>query len=197
MWRSFFYALGLGLILLGGEALIFERVELNPRAKLPQFLEYFFSRSGGVFFNPYPFGGVGPDNAVAQSGFGKAGFNSNQPTPSQQLQPFRSTLPAAQASFSEPSRFGPSRFAGSAQGGYGGPRTRFGGNVNGGAGRFPGVPVRQVNSGSSPRSGPRGDGFFSPVVRELLIKDWMPWSLMAVGGVIFLYTHTTGRRYPQ
>ena len=39
MWRSFFYALGVGLMVLGGEALIFERVALNPKTKLPPFAQ--------------------------------------------------------------------------------------------------------------------------------------------------------------
>ena len=178
-------------MLLGGEALIFERVELNPSAKLLQFVDNFFSRSSGRVSNPYPFGGAAADNPIAQPRFGDAGFNSNRP------QSIRSALPAAQASFSGSSRFGPSRFAGPARGGYGGPRTRFGGNANGDAPRrFASAPVRQASSNSilAPRAGQSEDGFFSPVVRELLIKDWMPWSLIAVGGGIFLYTHTSGRR---
>ena len=192
MWRSFFYALGVGLMVLGGEALIFERVTINPDAKLPAFAQRMltpdtagpnFARDGQdqyAFARSQQAGGI--PNAVGPNAAGQV----------------PRVLPASSNAgngYSSQSRFGPSRFAGPANGGYGGGRIGFGqnsqlGNPQAGRGSTP----TQLASASttvaarypSGRRGPR---------KQIITKDWMPWSLIAVGAVVFLYTHTSGRRY--
>ena len=192
MWRSFFYALSIGLMMLGGEALIFERVTLNPNAKIPPFAQRLLAPNpvGPNFTRPndnqYAFGGTrqvgGIPNAV--------GSNAGQ---------FPGILPAStnsgSAYFSQ-SRFGPSRFAGPASGGYGGGRIGFGQNsqfANAQASRNS-IPT-QLASSSTPVGTAGFAGRERGPIRQFITKDWMPWSLIAVGAVIFLYTHTSGRRY--
>jgi hypothetical protein len=191
MWRSLFYAIGVGLMVLGGEALIFERVTINPDAKLPAFAERLLETTTvppkitQPSHNQYAFGGTrgvgGIPNAV--------GSNAGQ---------VPRVLPASSGfgnGYSSQSRFGPSRFAGPANGGYGGGRIGFGQNSKLGtpqAGRSS-TPAKLASS-SNPvgtryaggRAGPR---------KQIVTKDWMPWSLFAVGAVVFLYTHTSRRRY--
>ena len=50
MWRSFFLAVGIGLMLLGVEALVFERVVVNESAKLPKFLDGVFEKDSSDSF---------------------------------------------------------------------------------------------------------------------------------------------------
>lgn len=189
MWRSFFYALGLGLMVLGVEALIFERVTLNPEAKLPAFAERMLTpdSSGPRIALPsqdqYAFGGTGQVGGIPNAVRANAGQVPR-------------VLPASTngGGYSNQSRFGPSRFAGPANGGYGGGRIGFGQNPVGNAQAGRSTAPTQLASNSTPvttryaggRTGPR---------KQLVTKDWMPWSLIAVGGIVFLYTHTSRRRY--
>jgi len=197
MWRSFFYALSVGLMALGGQALIFERVTLNPEAKIPSFVQRLLQQNGAGpnFPNPnnnqYAFGGVGQQSGIPNA----VGSNFGQ---RQDFQP----PPNLGNSYSGQSRFGPSRFVGPATGGYGGGRVGFGQNSLQRNSQFgQGSTPAQLASLSTPVGngrqsviGPAGGRGFR---REIITKDWMPWSLMAVGGVIFLYTHTSRRRYSE
>ena len=45
MWRSLFLAVGIGLMVLGVEALIFERAEINESARLPKIFNGLFEKS--------------------------------------------------------------------------------------------------------------------------------------------------------
>ena len=191
MWRSFFYALGVGLMVLGGEALIFERVALNPKTKLPPFAQRLLApdAAGPNLAQPgsdqYAFGGTQQVSGIPNA----VGPNTGQ---------FPRVLPASSSGgsgYSSQSRFGPSRFAGPANGGYGGGRIGFGQNsqfANAQAGRNS-TPAQLASSSPPVRTGfaarQRGP------LRQIITKDWMPWSLIAVGAVVFLYTHTSGRRY--
>ncbi len=190
MWQSFFYALGVGLMVLGGEALVFERVTLNPDTKLPPFAQRLLAPdgTGPNFSQPsgdqYAFGGQqrlnGIPNAVAVNHAPPAGvlpssLNVGSGYPSQ-------------------SRFGPSRFAGPANGGYGGGRIGFGesalsGNPLGGRNR---TSAQLVSNSTAVGAGFAGGR--NGLRKQIITKDWMPWSLIAVGAVIFLYTHTSRKR---
>ena len=191
MWRSFFYALGVGLMVLGGEALIFERVALNPKTKLPPFAQRLLAldAAGPNLAQPgsdqYAFGGTQQVSGIPNA----VGPNTGQ---------FPRVLPASSSGgsgYSSQSRFGPSRFAGPANGGYGGGRIGFGQNSQLGtpqAGRIS-TPTQLVSTSTPAGSGYVGRGRGPSKV--IITKDWMPWSLFTVGAVIFLYTHTSRRRY--
>ena len=188
MWRSFFYALGAFLMTLGTEALVFEQADLNPDSKLPKLLQrlgnapagrsypaenYAFAQ--GAQSSAQPFSGSLPQLQANGQNFGLG----NQP----------STVPSR---FGQ-SRFGPSRFSGPATGGYGGARVSANSPTNqSGTQAFPGQLAGYAGTGSasssiSPRPQFRGE------TRTIVTKDWMPWSLIAVGGVIFFYTHNSRR----
>lgn len=196
MWRSFFYALGVGLMVLGGEALIFERVSLNPDAKLPPFVQRMLQSDG--FEDPYrsgsdPYAFSTPQQAVGM------------PNAAGQIAPIARPVSSNNSiAYSSQSRFGPSRFAGPANGGYGGGRIGLGQNS-------PTVPpqaIRQPGRNSTPAQlasmstsvgpasygGQPNAGLWGPR-KDIITKDWMPWSLIAVGAIVFLYTHTSRRRY--
>ncbi len=191
MWRSFFYALGVGLMVLGGEALIFERVTLNPDTKLPSFAQRILDSNETEpnllqkSKDQYAFGEGRQANGMPNLRNSNGGH-------------FPKMIPASSTNgigYSSQSRFGPSRFAGPANGGYGGGRIGFGqntasGNSYEGSGRTPAQVVSTSNTigvgVSEGRKRPR---------KQIITKDWMPWSLIAVGAVIFLYTHTSRGRY--
>lgn len=189
MWRSFFYALGLGLMVLGVEALIFERVTLNPEVKLPPFAQSMLTPDapGPSIARPsqdqYAFGGTSQVGGIPNA----VGNNAGQ---------VPRVLPASSnvGGYSSQSRFGPSRFAGPANGGYGGGRVGFGQNPLGNARAGRNTTPAQLASNSTP-VGTRYAGRRKGPAKQIITKDWMPWSLIAVGAVVFLYTHTSRRRY--
>ena len=185
MWRSFFYALGAFLMTLGVEALVFEQADLNPDTKLPKLLQRLDKSNVPNGYN------LPTENyAFAQSGQNSA-------------QPFSGSLPQFQTNgqntglanqpsvFGGQSRFGPSRFAGPATGGYGGARISANSPISqSSAQTFPGQLAGYAGTGpAGPTSSSRPQ--FRGETRTFVTKDWMPWSLIAVGGVIFFYTHNS------
>jgi hypothetical protein len=147
MWRSFFLAVGIGLMVLGVEALVFERVLVNETAKLPKFLNGAFEKDlSDSFAIPHNIPGQANSRGQSYPAFQNAAASDVQ-----------------RAAYASGSRFGPSRFSGPRSGGYGGPR------------------VDLSRSGQ-----PRGP-------RVIVSKEWMPWSLLAAGAIIFLYTSSHGR----
>ena len=102
MWRSFFFALGVSLMVLGAEALIFERFVIAPTARLPKFLNGLYEKGTADSFAQSDSGQITPFSASPQLSNGNG-------------QDFR--LP----SYSQ-SSFGPSRFSGPQNGNYGGGR---------------------------------------------------------------------------
>lgn len=187
MWRSFFYAFSIGLMVLGGEALVFERVTINPDAKLPPFAQRLLAGdSNGQSFaqpsqNQYAFGGGQQVTSTPNAIGGNAGQIPR-------------VLPASSNNsngyFSQ-SRFGPSRFSGPANGGYGGGRVGLGQSpqfANAQTGRIS-TPT-QLASASIP-AGTKSVGGGRGPRKQIITKDWMPWSLLTIGAVVFLYTHTS------
>ena len=179
-------------MVLGGEALVFERVTLNPDTKLPPFAQKLLAPNGGgpnltgPSYDQYAFGGAPQTGGIPNA----VGPNAGQ------VPQILSASSNAVNGYSNQSRFGPSRFAGPANGGYGGGRIGFGQNSSLGNSRAGSISApTQLASVSTPvgtrfagggRGGPR---------KQIITKDWMPWSLFAVGAVVFLYTHTSRRRY--
>lgn len=171
MWRSFFFAVGIGLMVLGAEALVFERIVINRSAKLPKFLNGLYEK------------GISDSFALSDS-------TQIQPFSAQVQPPNKSGFPFGSQSSAAGSQFGPSRFSGPQYGNYGGGRvdlSRSGLTTNrnqtAGPTAYPvsfGSPSAEAISGGT--TGPRY------VPRTIVTKDWMPWSLLAAGAIIFLYT---------
>lgn len=179
MWRSFFLAVGIGLMLLGVEALVFERVVVNESAKLPNFLNGLFEKD---YLDSFAYANYSPE----QSNLG----GQNPLLPNSDRANFQRIPYASQ------SRFGPSRFSGPRSGNYGGGRvdlSRSGLNSNNiqTANAFP----VSFPNGASPAGASRDIESQRQIrgPRTILTKDWMPWSLLAAGAIIFLYTSSHGR----
>jgi hypothetical protein len=167
MWRAFFFAVGTMLIILGLECLVTERFVVQG-ARIPGFVAKVL------------------DGASKQPGSGPHGSNQS---------------PAQTASSFGPSRLndnfaGPYQPAGNYYGGV--PSSSQGSNANpqfslAGFGKqqsttAPATPPWQ-GVGRQPNSG-------STRVQSRVIqpKDWMPWSLLAAGSLVVLYTNTTAQR---
>ena len=179
MWRSLFFALGIALMVLGAEALVFERFVIAPTAHLPKFLNGIYEK--GM-----------PDSFALDNGSQLSPFSANAQAVSANGRSFR--LPNYSQS-SQVSQFGPSRFSGPQNGDYGGGRvdlSRSGLNANsnqsGGPAAFP---ISFGNDQSIANNAQ--NNFANPVSRTIITKDWMPWSLLAAGAIIFLYTSSHRR----
>ena len=186
MWRSFFYAVGIGLFLMGGQALVTDHVVVPKDTRLQKLITKVLSdgesktANGGTIQTspgaPYQsqFGAY-PNTGAAQGG--------NYP-------------------YNSGSRFGPSRFSGPTYGDYRGGQSGFGqqsqnGFQNRGPNQFGnGAPTpaqlaayRGVQSTQSAKP--------KIPMQKFKIREWMPWSLLALGAIIFLYTHSTGRNHGE
>lgn len=166
-------------MILGVEALVFERVVVSETAKLPKFFNGLFEESPAETF------------AVPHYLPGQADRGQQPPLLQASNAPQFQRVP-----YSSESRFGPSRFSGPRSGNYGGPRvdlSRSGINAN--SNQTPNAfPVSLPNGANA--AGVTGD--FRPPgptagPKTILTKDWMPWSLLAAGAIIFLYTSSHGR----
>ena len=179
MWRALFYAIGSMTILLGIQSLAFEQVQMAPGKDALQIVKRLLRDGDG--------GGSGALAPVRVDVPNNLGNN----------QPFRTA---------SDSSFGPSRFS---NGGFGG--TTFSAapyrdltTNNGlgiGSGQSTAVPRAQLASyqtrsaqvGGTTQVGGTGGPLLSPG-RVIRSKDWMPWSLLAIGALIILYTRSVGRR---
>ena len=179
MWRSFFLAVGIGLMLLGVEALVFERVVVNESAKLPNFLNGLFEKD-------------------LSDSFAKANYSPGQGNPVFQNPSFQTANASnfQRVPYASESRFGPSRFSGPRTGNYGGGRVDLSrsGIISNNSQTGNAFPVSFPN-GANPAGlgGGIGDPNQIRGPKTILTKDWMPWSLLAAGAIIFLYTSSHGR----
>ena len=179
MWRAFFYSVGYMTIFVGLQSLAFERVQLAPGKDVLQIVKRSLRED------------------LAGQGAQSAGREGLSPLSSDPLLA-RSSNPSGSA-------FGPSRYS---NGGFGGSAfsaapyrdlTQNGG-LGTGSGQSSGVPrvdlagyQSQVRS-TGLRQGTAAQGKIK-TGRVIQTKDWMPWSLLATGAVIVLYTRSF-RRHP-
>ena len=186
MWRSFFYAVGIGLFALGLQTLVVEHVTVPQNTRFQKLLKK-------IFENDKPFAGNVQPGLQQLSAPG-----ANQVAPNWARQ-------ASDQSYgvNTGSRFGPSRFAGSAYGtGYGGQRVNSTfGNAGFNTPQYGNSPQYQnqgqTNAQLAGYSSPGQIGSANPQLRvqKIVVREWMPWSLLASGAIIFLYTrsHHQGR----
>lgn len=193
MWRSIFYAVGIGLFGLGIQGLVLDHVMIPKDTKLQKLFRKIVADDGPRRQNP----GFTVPQSVA-SGTSHPFPKGNQYPDSPQAQQSASSRFADFNSNSGASRYGPSRFAGPAYGtGYGG------GRVGSSAPSRPsfgsGIPTQprnaqlagyERNTVNQTLSGQRSVGG----LQKLVVREWMPWSLLASGAIIFLYTRTMDPR---
>ena len=183
MWRSLFYSFGIGLFVLGLQALITDHVVVPKNTKIQKLIKKVLSDDKAASA-----GGV----AIQAQGPAPGTFAN----PNLQVQaPNQSAFNYNTGSRFGPSRFGPSQFSGPAYGtGYGGSRitTQQNGSAAFGGFRPQGTNAQIAGFQTSP-SGEIAPQ--SPVaMQKIYVREWMPWSLLASGAITFLYTHTLHRR---
>lgn len=181
MWRSFFFAVGIGLMVLGAEALVFERIDIAQSTPVPEFLNKLLQQtdSNGVVLAP----------AAPQQPFSPSNANVN-------TNPLASQFNGGVSNPFNGSQFGPSRFSGPSAGGYGGQRvdlSRSGlvtnNNRSFGTEAYPVSFANPVANQGTANNSPFAAAPTSLTGRQaMVVKDWMPWSLLAAGAIIFLYT---------
>lgn len=174
MWRALFYAIGSMTILLGVQSLAFEQVQLAPGKDALQIVKRLLRDEGS---GPVA-AGAGNASSVVRSDDGQRVFQS-----------------------ASNSTFGPSRFP---SGGFGG--TTFSAAPYRDLTSSGGLSIRSGQPSNVPRAnlasyqtGARGTaaGATNAALkpgRVIQSKDWMPWSLLAIGTVIMLYTRSFSSR---
>jgi len=192
MWRAFFYAIGMTLILLGAQCLVVDHIVVVNGTRVPGFVARFLEKDP-----------LAPSNQFVGSGNGLLDgvWPQNQPT----------RFPANSGIVSQTgSQFGPSRFdsqfstTGSNNSQFGG-QTGFGGgppnqwSQNGnppfqlaGYGGIAGNPNSRQNGVANPAAAATIGSGGSRLIKP---KDWMPWFLLAIGSLVVLYTNSTSRRF--
>ena len=183
MWRSFFFAVGLMLIILGLECLVAESFVVSSQARLPGFVKKILDEKGKT-----PPSAQNGANSVAQN-----------------------VLIPQTGSFNTGSRFGLSRFDSQYGSGgfYGGRPNQIGGQTS--QNQFQTNPQFSLAGYGSPAANsgqlvPQSFGGGASVTgvsarkkpsKMLHTKDWMPWSLLAAGTLVVLYTNSTSRRFSE
>lgn len=167
MWRAFFFAVGTMLIIMGLECLVIERFVVQD-ARIPGFVAQVLDGS------PQELGG-GPftyQNGAgsAASPFGPSRFNDDFANQNQPLGNFYGGVPNSGQRQDTNSQF--------SLAGFGKQRSTI-------------APLKQRATGRSFQSYPRS---VRPQTRIVEPKDWMPWSLLAAGSLVVLYTNTTTGR---
>lgn len=181
MWRSLFYAVGIALFVSGLQGLVVDHVLVPKNTKLQKLIRKILSDdNSAVQKNVAVQPAVATNSNLQAPLYGQTGTGS---------QPY--------GGVNTGSRFGPSRFSGVAYGtGYGG------GRVNSPGQNAPGFGgLQNQNQGNAQLAGFRSNGPSAsaapqnPVaLQKFVVREWMPWSLLASGAIIFLYTHTIHRR---
>jgi len=166
MWRSLFYAVGIGLFSLGLEGLIFDNVLLHKNSRIQKVVQRVFSdrpNNGNAF------------GAQQQPNFGNPSQNQNFPFGNQSV-----------ASNQSRNLFG-----------GGGARVGQNPQNRAGFGNFSGLGNGNTQlAGYSANNGPQGPAFGGNTapLQRFVVRHWMPWSLLASGAIIFLYTHSLDKR---
>lgn len=166
MWRAFFFAIGIILVILGLQCLVVDRFFVHQDGKVAGFVNKALNVIEPLRGDLSP----APANQVGNGQFGNASSNQNV----RPQNPFQTGG----------SPFGPSRF----QSPYS--QVQYAPN-QANAGAYGGQPFQPAGyrtaspSAIKSKKGPR------PVAT----KDWMPWCFLATGTIIILYTKSTQSMY--
>lgn len=151
MWRSFFFAVGAMLIILGLECLVADRFEISNRTRIPKLVAQMFEEGKTQEGIGSRLGSTG-DSRYGKSLF-QSPFSNNQSLTSQDYYGGVSS-----SNLRQPANR-PFSLAG-----FGGKGSENSSNLR----LNPGKPTRVIYT-----------------------KDWMPWSLLAAGTLVVLYTKST------
>lgn len=178
MWRSFFFATGITLIIVGVQCLVVDTFLIADSTRLPSVVTRFLDdiRGPGAQ-NKQPAGYPQFVNSTSQGAIPSYGGVGN-------------------------SRFGPSRF-----GDNGLSNSNLPPSLGGSQSYYGGLPGQTLGTRANPnqpfslagfstnKNNPANNGPFGKKIkaRYFQTKEWMPWSLLAVGTLVVLYTNSTGR----
>ncbi len=190
MWRSFFYAVGIGLFGLGLQTLVVDHFNVPKDTRLQNVIRKILSDENPNA-NGAGFGANAQPGLAIQTSGNPVPFQNNQ----NGFRPFQGRQTG--------SRFGPSRFEGPAYGDYGGARVSTVGTRQPffSQGNFGNSPAGNTNTGVNaiqagyPGSTVQQQSLQKPrtAIQRINVREWMPWSLLAAGAITFLYTHSIGR----
>jgi len=172
MWRSFFFAVGIILFLIGLQCLAVQEFRVDQNNRLFSFAK----RANRAI-----------ESTGSRDNFGS---RSNLGFPREQTANFTNqqqfSLPSSESYYGGPSRFQNSSY-GTNQSGYG-------------VGQFPqqSRPATQVSNAANFQltgfnSNTAGQRPRAP--KSYPVTDWMPWGFLAAGTIISLYTNSTGRSH--
>jgi len=157
MWRSFFFAVGVMLIILGFECLISDHFKISNRARITDSVARIFDEG-----KPQPKQGASSSNQ-RWSLFNSSGYNS----------PFGGKQSGADGNY----------YGGTSSNSFQDPAKQPFSLAGFGS-----------NSGQdSSRSNSQGFKGSEKGSRIIYTRDWMPWSLLAAGTLVVLYTKATRR----
>lgn len=166
MWRAFFFAVGTMLIILGVECLIVDSFVVQ-KARIPAIVgKVLDGASKTIESEGKSLQSIGGSNSASNgSPFGTSRFSDSFSNPSQNSANYYGGVPANNPAGSN---------SGFSLAGFG-----------------------QQQNGIAPLTGTQRNGsekISSMPTRIIQPKDWMPWSLLAAGTIVVLYTNTTSGR---
>lgn len=175
MWRAFFFAIGTMLIILGLECLVTGQFVVADGSRAKAILARLLDSDHSAKDQP---ASIQPGLASNQQG--GAGFGSPQTV----------------------SSFGPSRFDSSPFDAQYQPRTSYyGGRPNSTSTQKPNSQFSLAGFGTptrppiAPMPQPTASLKKNSATRVITPKEWVPWSLLAAGTLVVLYTNSTSQRY--
>ena len=179
MWRSFFLAVGIFTILVGLETMVVDHVIMTNVRRIPKMVT---GKAKGMVNAPAPVVAQNqPVTARSQPRFQMPTFNRplNSGPSARRPTTYRGTQSATFNRVLDSS--GSSQTNRSPGNGF--PRLQNRGN------NLAAQPVATTPTAPQPSRLKRS--------RIVETKDWMPWSLLATGTIIILYTHSLGRSHEQ
>ena len=170
MWRSFFFAVGIILILVGLQCLAVEQFRINKNNRLFAFAN---RANRALEATKSPDGLRNQNNFALQNG--QAQNLANQQ---------RFSLPSSESYYGGPSRFQSSAY----------PTTN---SAYGGAGQLSqqSLSAKQVSNTLNYSDTGYGNNQRPKLLKSYPVTDWMPWGFLAAGTIISLYTNSTGHRH--
>ena len=168
MWRSFFFAVGIVLVLVGLQSLAVEEFRVDKNNRLFSFAQRANRAIEATSTR---------DNFRSQDGIGLSNGQGSNLANQRQF-----SLPSSESYYGGPSRFQTSSY----QSAYGGASqlSQQSRSTNPGAANFSQVGFNNNTANMRPRA-----------LKSYPVSDWMPWGFLAAGTIISLYTKSTGVRH--
>ena len=169
MWRSFFFAVGIVLVLIGLQSLAVEEFRVDKNNRL-----FSFAKRANRAIEAT----ASRDNLRRQNGLGLPNGQGSNFANQQQF-----SLPSSESYYGGPSRFQTSSYQSAYGGGPQLSQQSLSSNPISNNANFRQVGFETNSASSRPK-----------VLQSYPVTDWMPWGFLAAGTIISLYTNSTGTR---